>query len=716
MRTKEILAAAVFLFFVLQGHAAPAEGYVGVKVCAQCHQSRVEEQAASNHARTWRPAWPVSDLTLPQKITEETAAAKSRERLSGKALEAGSQPISYAIDATQNQWSYRLRLLGRPAQSFPLHAIVGGKRFGFSFIVKTSHVESKPLSRTALIEGRYMLDAKTQRLKLSPGFPTDKPRNYESAIGRVLSPEFSEKCMDCHGGTLEINDALGSFHPRYLDTSVRCERCHGPGAAHVAAAQAHQKELHILHPGRLSNPERMQLCAKCHSGFARVVQPRPDDVLISNQVTALSESECYIQSGAGFSCVSCHNPHRNAQHQDPVYEKVCLSCHSSEQTATVHCPVNPRSGCIPCHMPEVIKPGSFKLTDHWIRIPSKDGKSTGNQPPSAISGQQPAGKAAAADLPKLKRLFLRILIVSTEAQAIDLWEKLKNGMPFEKLARQFSVDVTAPRGGYMGEIWLEKMSEDFRKVALSLKPGAFSTVFRSGSEYGLLYRMPRNFRDQARRMQEEGDRLRTEKQIGKALEFYGRSVEMYPDFVHGYFSQALAYGQAGDVAKERENYLAALRIAPDFHPGHYNLGQMLMSQGDLRGAILEFEQAIRIKPDLAEAYVNLSAIHQAQGDSAGAIKSAQRAIETNPLLASAYYNLGTAQVTIDLESAHRSFDLAATIDRENWGARLNAAIALAKLGKTGEAVARLKQVLLEKPDFSAAREVLSELEDAKKRK
>ncbi len=650
--------------------------------------------------------------------------------------------VLYSIEKPADEWKYRVKLPGRSLQSFPLHSVIGGKRFGVSFIVKASAIESQVLDRTALVEARYMLDAETQRLKLSPGFPLDKPHNYETAIGRVLSPEFAEKCMECHGGTLRPSIAAGETHPAYEDFAVRCERCHGPGAAHAAAMKAHEKESRIIHPRRLSRQEQMRLCGKCHSGFSPVPQPRPDDLLISNQVTALSQSECYIQSDAGFSCISCHNPHRNAQHGDPVYEAVCLSCHVPQHTAVALCPVKSQSGCVGCHMPAVLRQESFKLTDHWIRVREQREGSPDAKRSSVIShqssvlGQQGEQRSIAGspkrDLPdrqqaqsspteplkqvdglNLKRVFLRILVLRTEREASEMLGRLNNGDSFDALARQFSIDPTAARGGYMGEVWLEKMSDQFRAVARSLRPGTFSSVFGSGIDFAILYRMPRNFRDQAFRLEQEAERLLKEKRFPEAIQTCRRALEDYPDFVHGYFSLGVAYGEAGDAAAERESYLTALRIAPDFQEAHYNLAQLLMAHGDVRGAIQELLQVIRIKPDHAEAYVNLSALYQALGDSDNAVRVALRAVETNPVLATAYYNLGLAQASRDLASALHSFEVASVIDPRHADARINAAVALAKLGRTEEAVARLKKLLSEKPNLEAAREALSQLSAAR---
>ncbi|MEE8585128.1 MAG: hypothetical protein V3T83_09790 [Acidobacteriota bacterium] len=330
--------------------SGPPEGYVGRNTCAGCHKAKAELHFASPHRHTWKPVSALDDMPgLPQ--------------------EASEGPIRHRVSKVDGKWSYTAQLPGRPAQIIPIHSIMGGERFGTSFILRAEEIEGRRLPAPTLIEGRFMIEAGTHRLKKSPGLFKGQPTSYDTALGRVLSPDFAAKCLGCHTGPVDVRLAqAGGPHPQFGDVGVTCEQCHGPGADHVRAAESKEQDLRIVHPGKLSNPDLHKICSQCHSGFFSLVRPRPEDVLISNQVTALTSSECYIQSGAGLSCLDCHDPHSQAVEDDSVYEAACRNCHTPAIRSSAICPVNPMDGCIPCHMPANDQPGNFHLVDHWIRV------------------------------------------------------------------------------------------------------------------------------------------------------------------------------------------------------------------------------------------------------------------------------------------------------------------------------------------------------------
>jgi hypothetical protein len=86
-----------------------------------------------------------------------------------------------------------------------------------------------------------------------------------------------------------------------------------------------------------------------------------------------------------MSCVTCHDPHHDADRSATHYESKCLACHTSapdpgsnlrrntpaliEGVRRVSCPVNPSGGCLNCHMPSTNSAVPHTtFADHHIRV------------------------------------------------------------------------------------------------------------------------------------------------------------------------------------------------------------------------------------------------------------------------------------------------------------------------------------------------------------
>src|SRR6202167_1851616 len=145
--------------------------------------------------------------------------------------------------------------------------------------------------------GKSYLVAKGDELFVSP------ISYYERIRGLDLSPVYNEGafhgftrrvvdlCVDCHTGQPQL--VAGSRNrfqqPPFRFLTVGCERCHGPGGAHVsqhteeAALGVSIEErtidegtidFSIVNPRKLRREVRDDVCAQCHlAGDARVLQP-----------------------------------------------------------------------------------------------------------------------------------------------------------------------------------------------------------------------------------------------------------------------------------------------------------------------------------------------------------------------------------------------------------------------------------------------------------
>ncbi len=196
-------------------------------------------------------------------------------------------------------------------------------------------------------------------------------------------------CLDCHVSGIQppIQGTENRYKmPVFEYSGVTCERCHGPGAAHVNGGA-------IVNPVKLSADRRDAICMQCHlEGNAAIERPgkhlyqfRPGDDLsdyvryyvragegqpglrAASQFEALAQSMCKKKSGAAMSCMSCHDPHRSVPAEERVsfYREKCLACHSA--LSTKHHANQP--DCTSCHMPANASTdvAHTEVTDHRIQ-------------------------------------------------------------------------------------------------------------------------------------------------------------------------------------------------------------------------------------------------------------------------------------------------------------------------------------------------------------
>jgi tetratricopeptide (TPR) repeat protein len=196
-------------------------------------------------------------------------------------------------------------------------------------------------------------------------------------------------CLDCHVSGIQppIQGTENRYRmPVFAYSGVTCERCHGPGAAHVSGGA-------IVSPAKLSADRRDAICMQCHlEGNAAIERPgkhlyqfRPGDDLsdyvryyvradppqsglrAASQFEALAQSMCKKKSGAAMSCMSCHDPHRSVTAEERVsfYREKCLACHTG--LGTKHHANQP--DCTSCHMPANLSTdvAHTEVTDHRIQ-------------------------------------------------------------------------------------------------------------------------------------------------------------------------------------------------------------------------------------------------------------------------------------------------------------------------------------------------------------
>jgi Tfp pilus assembly protein PilF len=229
----------------------------------------------------------------------------------------------------------------------------------------------------------------------SPGYQLNNAR-----FDRVLP----DRCVACHASyPRPIPHLEGKFAE--LRDGIGCERCHGPGALHVAERRAGVArdsgyDRTIVNPARLPLERRMDVCEQCHVHTAVTVlregkndfsympsQPLHEQfaffkvsgsIDLVSHADRLKQSRCFVatrSSSRPLECATCHNPHQPPPDARTLSQP-CLRCHAPSvlqqrlARSTSRADHTPAANCVSCHMPRVqerpVLHGAF--TDHWIRV------------------------------------------------------------------------------------------------------------------------------------------------------------------------------------------------------------------------------------------------------------------------------------------------------------------------------------------------------------
>jgi hypothetical protein len=193
------------------------------------------------------------------------------------------------------------------------------------------------------------------------------PADSAMFLGYPLIPGDGERrCLACH--TTNLHSIEAKTGPEAADHAIGCEACHGPGGNHVRTREADFDDPAIVAPGHSNAQIINQVCDRCHrmAHLEEVTGSVDDPAWLRFQSTTLYRSRCYTGSGEQLHCVTCHDPHKNAETAPAFYESKCLSCHGPGKAT---CPVNPAKGCVECHMPSIWVQATHAFkADHNIRV------------------------------------------------------------------------------------------------------------------------------------------------------------------------------------------------------------------------------------------------------------------------------------------------------------------------------------------------------------
>ena len=322
--------------------------FAGSQACARCHKNISDKHLHTAHYLTSRPG--------------------TAEYIRGS-FDTGKNVLSYTAfikvvmqkeDSSYYQTQY---INGQQTRKEKFDIVMGSGKKGQTYL----YWNAKKLLQLPVF---YYTDY--NEWANSPGYP-----------GRVIyNRPVTSRCMECHSTYIQkLSDEKTEpedFDRNKIIFGVDCEKCHGPGAEHIAFQSENPADTtgrFIINPGKLSRVQQLDLCALCHGGRLSKTKPSfsfqvgdnlsdffqidstakdaADIDVHGNQFGLLSASQCFKKSD--MTCSSCHSSHENESDKPALFSQRCMSCHN--ETYNNFCGMHKKLGdiiiqnCIDCHMP-----------------------------------------------------------------------------------------------------------------------------------------------------------------------------------------------------------------------------------------------------------------------------------------------------------------------------------------------------------------------------
>jgi tetratricopeptide (TPR) repeat protein len=547
-----------------------AADLVGSEKCGTCHAEEYREQRDLHMARTGqsvdvdrRDGWFSDDRLKRPIIWPASAGAAPRFVIATDGIFLETGPSSSA----------RARV----------DAVIGSGARGFT------PVSTEP--GRAIRELRLSFSAREDAWFTTPGAQENPDPD---PLGPVHSAEQSRDCLECHGTLLTFRGDRLDVDASIL--GIQCERCHGPGRAHVEAMTRSEGEARIFNPGNLPVDEQAPFCGQCHR---RPSDIDPLDIMTRAPAIArhagagLMLSACFRDSPREktIACVDCHDPHRNAEPRSEAYREACLRCHRSPESVHRSQPISSTANCISCHMPVEEKAFyGLRFTDHWIRRPGAPAPLDSSERDEYLEYLETSYRGATLrpELGPEKRTQYRI----------RLGEVLYARKDFDEAFRFLREGLsTAPSYG-----------ERLRAATLFRQSGRVSEAVQTLEDA---------IRDDPGRTEaylQQGELLQAQGKLDDAMLRYRRALELEPDSAPAHNSVGSVLASRGNLDEAVAHFRRAIELKSDYVEARNNLGLSLRLTGQLDEAVVQFREVLRLRPQSPPALNSLARILAAHPD------------------------------------------------------------------------------------------------------
>jgi predicted CXXCH cytochrome family protein len=580
---------------------------------------------------------------------------------------------------------------------------------------------------------------------MSPGYDS---KNQED-IRRTITPE----CLFCHNGyprmdqTSDKARGQSNVFPAELPEGIDCQRCHGPGRAHVAAASerhpnAKVVRASILNPQNLTRTGQLELCMQCHLEtssrhmpnelraydrdllsyrpgqplgdykiyFDRAKDPKDDTFEVAHAAYRLRKSKCFLQSE--MTCTTCHDPHDIPRGDEATksYVAVCQSCHQSV-THTVALPAS--SNCISCHMPkrrteDVVH---VVMTDHFIQRykPLRDLLAPLAETVEAESGTKvvpyyPKTQGARSDL------YLAVAEVHNEKDSeslLRLQKILADQSPSAPEPYVALGQAYARRGENTTAIqWFDaalKQKPEYLPAIREIVPALFATS-QDDRAIQVLRQATKRYPDDDQLLTNLGNVLLRHNLPNEARDALGKAIAANPERAEAHNLLGLVALQNNDQAAAENAFREAIRWQPNLSEAQRNLGTLLTGTHAFAEAEFCFLKAIDQQADYAEAHHGLGLLLVLKGDLRAATLELKKSVLLQPASALIHGDLADLLAAQNLSNeAAEEYGTVLALKPNQADAHLGLGLALLRQQRLVEARLHLEQAAAsDNPELSQA--------------
>ena len=668
---------------------AQRSGYVDPAECARCH-----EDVAATYRKTG----------MGRSLSKASTANAPEDFSHANSLEHGASGLRYTMLERDGE------LFERRSQSGPDGSQTNEMEERIDYVIGSGNHARSYLHRAAngqLIELPVSWYSESRGYwAMSPGYDW----KYQKDFRRAITPE----CMFCHNGypqgamqsSGETADLDRSIFPANLPAGIDCQRCHGPGRAHVEAASAPKPDVSkvmasIVNPARLGRERQLEVCMQCHLETSRhepneqrlfdrtTFSYRPgepmsdyklyfspagsesdDGLEIAGAAVRLRKSACFRNSQ--MTCLTCHDPHDIPHGPEAAahYVEACQRCHRDVKH-TVALPAE--KTCLTCHMPKRRTDDAVHvvMTDHFIRRTQP----TRNllAPLEETVTPEDAVLKVALYYPETVQPTPQAQIAVAEAQV-----KEHGAKSLEGVLERYPPDAPGP---------LLALAREYE---------------REGNEAEVV-RWSRRALDKRKNYEpaivELAQALFVMHQDAEGTKSLEEGVGQYPEDDVLLTDLGNAYLRAGETERAAEMLTRSVNANPDRPETHDLLGVIATGKGDENAAEHEFHEALRCQPDDAEANDDLGNLLLQRGAYKDAEFYFEKAIDADPEFARAHHHLGRLLVLMDqLPRAVLELKKAAGESAADFQTHEDLADVLAVSGHVSESVAEYNRVLALRPN------------------